>query len=482
MVQKLAKNKEDDGVIQLKRTIGYFSGTNLIIGVTVGSGIFISPGGVMKYSQLDVGIAMIVWLLAGLLTMLAALCYAELGAALPLSGGNYYHIKRCLGPIPAFIFLWTITMFRRPASVAIKALTFAEYAVKPFYYGCAAPVLTKKCTALASVWLVCCLNCISVKWASYTHNVFTVLKVVALAIISIGGLVVLTKGKTQYLEKGFIANAPEASYIGQAFYHAFFAYSGWGIINNAAEELKNPSKNIPRCIMTAIPMVTVFYLLVNISYLTVMTPKEVASSASVAITWADRVIGSFSWIIPMSVAISTFGSINGSTFSQGRLNYAASREGHMPPILAMLHVKYLTPAPGIIFSTIISSVFIIPSSLLSLTGYFGFSSWLLVGLTCLSLIVLRFREPTLHRPYKVFLPFAFVMVAVSCFLVLAPIIQSPQLEYIYALLFMLSGLIIYFPFVYFKLHFKFFDKITYHLQLLMEITHSEVYENGSKNQ
>lgn len=124
-------------------------------------------------------------------------------------------------------------------------------------------------------------------------------------------------------------------------------------------------------------------------------------AVAVAVTWADRVIPSVAWIIPLSVAVSIFGALNSSMFTLGRLSYAGSQSGHLPVLISMLNVHSCTPAPAMIFSTTIASIFIIPSDLIMLTNYFGFSAWLMIGLTCASLIVLRYREPHLHRPYKV---------------------------------------------------------------------------------
>ncbi|NXN93037.1 S7A13 protein, partial [Rhinopomastus cyanomelas] len=245
-----------------------------------------------------------------------------------------------------------------------------------------------------------------------------------------------------------------------------------------SEEMKNPSRNIPLTVMTAVPAVIVFYLLVNISYLTVLSPKEIVSSVAVAVTWADRVIPSVAWIIPLSVAISIFGALNSSMFTLGRLSYAGSQSGHLPVLISMLNAHSCTPVPAMIFSTTIASIFIIPSDLITLTNYFGFSAWLMIGLTCASLIVLRYREPHLHRPYKVFLPVPYAMVAMSFFLVLAPIAWSPNLQYVYAFLFMLASLIVYIPFVHFKLHFAFLDRITCHLQLLLEVCPTEGSADG----
>ncbi|KAM4688281.1 solute carrier family 7 member 13-like isoform 1-T1 [Discoglossus pictus] len=473
-----SRNERKDKVC-LKRSLGFFDTTCFIIGSIVGAGIFVSPAGVLAYSQLNVGVSLCIWAACGVLSMMCSLCYAELGSALPYAGGEYYHVKRGLGCLPAFISIWTLMLFIRPASNAARALTFAEYATQPFYSGCPPPELLKKLLALTVLWVLGIINTKSVKMAASVQNIFTVLKMMALTVIVIGGFFTLGNRKeaSEIFRDAFDSDVPNATQTAESFFQGLYAYGGWSYLNYIAEEVKNPSKNIPRSVITALSAVIVFYLLVNISYLTVLTPKEIVSSAAVSVTWAHRVIPSVSWIIPVSVAISIFGSLNGGVFTLGRLNYAGSKEGHLPAIISMLNVHHLTPAPAMIVSTIIASVFVIPSDLLSLTNYFGYASWLLVGLTSTSLIVLRFREPSLPRPYKVFLPIAFGVVAICIFLVLAPIIQSPKIEYVYTLVFMFSSLFFYFPFVYFKLHFSVFDKITCYLQLLLEVTPTDIFDD-----
>uniref|UniRef100_A0A8C4RS01 Solute carrier family 7 member 13 n=1 Tax=Erpetoichthys calabaricus TaxID=27687 RepID=A0A8C4RS01_ERPCA len=465
--------KKTEGGMQLSKTIGYFCGVNFIINVIVGSGIFISPSGVLEFSCLNAGVALIIWAACGALSLVGGLCYAELGTSIVSSGGEYSYIKRGLGSFMACLLLWVHAIFILPAGSSIIALTFSEYASQPFYPDCTAPDLVKKIVAVVVILCVAVLNSLSIRYSLHLQNVFTLLKLLALGIISIVGLVFIAQGNIRNLKMTFSGEIPTISEIGKAFYHGLWAYGGWNTLNYVEEEVKNTSKNVPRCIITAVPLVIVFYLLVNISYMAVLTPKEMVSSAAVAVTWANKTIGPFSWIIPLSVAISTFGSINGSMFLQARLNYAASKEGHLPAILSMLHINYLTPAPAIIFSSILSIIFIIPSNLSLLMIYSGFASWLMVGLTCISLIVLRFREPNLHRPYKVSKHFDsvhHVKISASFFLVLSPIIQEPEVEYIYGVLLMLSGFIFYIPFVHFKLKFRIFDRITSYIQLLMEVS------------
>ncbi|XP_031977857.1 solute carrier family 7 member 13 [Corvus moneduloides] len=472
--------RKEKAKMQLKRNIGYFDGVSFIVGSIVGAGIFVSPTGVLKHSLLNVGIALTIWTASGLVSLMGALCYAELGTALPFSGGEYSHIKRGLGSLPAFVFIWTST-FTKPASNAARALLFAEYATQPFYGICPAPDVLKKCLALAVLWSLGILNGLSVKMAAWVQTIFTLLKMMALSVIAVSGIVFLVARQKESLarfEDMFGSEIPNTSQVAEAFFQGLYAYGGWWSLNYMAEEMKSPSRNIPLTVMTAVPAVIVFYLLVNISYLTVLTPKEIVSSVAVAVTWADRVIPSVAWIIPLSVAVSIFGALNSSMFTLGRLSYAGSQSGHLPVLISMLNVHSCTPAPAMIFSTTIASIFIIPSDLITLTNYFGFSAWLMIGLTCASLIVLRYREPHLHRPYKVFLPVPFVMVAMSFFLVLAPIVWSPNLQYVYAFLFMLGSVIVYLPFIHFKLHFAFLDKITCHLQLLLEVCPADESAKG----
>uniref|UniRef100_A0A3P9NEG7 B(0,+)-type amino acid transporter 1-like n=1 Tax=Poecilia reticulata TaxID=8081 RepID=A0A3P9NEG7_POERE len=155
-----------------------------------------------------------------------------------------------------------------------------------------------------------------------------VAKVVALGVIVVGGVVMLAKGNMESFQNSF-ENSNVA--IGIAFYQGLWSYDGWNTLNYLTEELKRPEVNLPRALVIAISLVTGLYLLVNVSYLTVMTPKELMSSTAVAITWGNKVLGSWGWIMSLAAALSAFGSLNGTFFSGGRVCFVAAREGHMVP-------------------------------------------------------------------------------------------------------------------------------------------------------
>lgn len=222
--------------MQLKRHIGYLDGVSFIIGSIVGAGIFVSPTGVLKHSSLNVGIALTIWFVSGLVSLMGSLCYAELGTALPFSGGEYSHIKRGLGSLPAFVFIWTAT-FTKPASNAARALLFAEYATQPFYGVCPVPEVLKKCLALAILWSLGILNGRSVKMAAWVQTVFTLLKMMALSVIAVGGIVLLIGGRQESLARFqdvFSSEIPSASQVAEAFFQGLYAYGGWWSLNYMA--------------------------------------------------------------------------------------------------------------------------------------------------------------------------------------------------------------------------------------------------------
>lgn len=259
-----------------------------------------------------------------------------------------------------------------------------------------------------------------------------------------------------------------------------WAYDGWNNLNYVTEELINPyryvvsgfslvcvcvcvdketniymarnkqtNRNLPLAITYGIPIVTLCYVLVNISYLTVMSPEEILTSDAVAVTWGKHVLGIAAFIIPVSVVVSSFGAGNGSCFTSGRLSFAAARENHLPDVLAFIHVKKYTPSPALIFNALLSIAYVVPGNVNSLIDFFSFTAWLFYGLTMLALIKLRYTEPwkDKHRPYRVHLSIPILVLCVSVYFVVAPIAEKPQIEYFYVLLYILSGFAAYALFV-----------------------------------
>ncbi|XP_052031398.1 solute carrier family 7 member 13 [Apodemus sylvaticus] len=456
--------------IRLKRQLGYFWGTNFLIINIIGAGIFVSPKGVLEYSSMNVGVSLCVWAVCAVLTTTSALCSAEIGITFPYSGAHYYFLKRCFGPLVAFLRLWT-SLFLGPGILASQALLLAEYGIQPFYASCSAPTLPKKCLALAVLWIVGILNSRGVKELSWLQAVSTMLKIGLLGIISLGGLFLLVRGRKENvlrLQNAFDAEFPEISRLIEAVFQGYFAFSGGGSFTYVAGELKKPSKTIPRCIFTALPLVTVVYLLANISYLTVLTPREILSSDAVAITWTDRVIPQLTWAVPFAISASLFSNLLINVLESARVSYIASENGQLPMLFSTLNV-HSSPVIAVLLNVSMGSIAIVLTSLIELINYLYFvvSIWTLLTVT--GILKLRYQEPNLHRPYKVFLPFTFITTGISLSLVLIPLVKSPKMHYIYVFLFILSGLLFYVPLIHLKWKMVWFQKLTCYVQLLFNI-------------
>uniref|UniRef100_A0A8B9JN50 Zmp:0000001267 n=1 Tax=Astyanax mexicanus TaxID=7994 RepID=A0A8B9JN50_ASTMX len=279
--------KQEYEKLNLKREVGLIGAVSLVAGTMIGSGIFMSP----QFVQANIGspgASLIIWSVCGLIALGAALSYAELGTIYKESGGDFIYILRIYGPFPAFLVAYTFMIVVRPSGISAIALSFAEYAVAPFYPGCTPPTLVVKCIAVACILVVAIANIMNVRFTMAVQVVFLVAKVVALIVIVIGGIVKMAQGSMESLSSTDIAFEGTnlgVSTIGMALYQGLWSYAGWYNLNFVTEEVKKPEVNLPRALMIAIPMVTVLYLLVNVSYLAVMTPRELAVSSAVAVTW-----------------------------------------------------------------------------------------------------------------------------------------------------------------------------------------------------
>ncbi|XP_037099295.1 cystine/glutamate transporter isoform X2 [Syngnathus acus] len=281
--------KEDDGArrdeaVHLRRQIGPVAAASLILGTVVGSGIFIAPKGVLLNSG-SVGLSLVVWALCGLLSLFGALCYAELGTTFSKSGGHYTYLLETLGPLPAFLRLWAEFIFIRPAVASYVSLAFGRYVVEPFFAPCEAPTALIRLVSLLGVTFVVGVNCWSVAAAARTQVTLTFIKTFALVLIIVAGVVALTKGKTENFQKGFELEALTPERLPLAFYNGLYAYGGWFSLNMVTEEIINPNRTIPLAVICSMVTVTVLYVLVNVSYYTVMTPGELLASEAVAVVY-----------------------------------------------------------------------------------------------------------------------------------------------------------------------------------------------------
>ncbi|XP_071742778.1 Y+L amino acid transporter 2 isoform X8 [Lepeophtheirus salmonis] len=436
---------EGDG-IKLKPTLGLIQGCTVIVGSIIGSGIFISPGGVLLGTG-SINLALVIWAASGIFSMIGAYCYAELGCMIRKSGGDYTYILDTFGPFIGFIRLWAECVIVRPCTITIVALTFATYAAKPFFPNCDPPDASVRLLAAACICSLTFINCWEVKWATFVQDIFTYAKVLALIIIVITGFVQLGRGNVEYFT--WDNTESDVTKIALSFYSGLFAYNGWNYLNFVIEELQDPVRNLPRAIAISCTLVTVVYVLTNIAFYTTLSVPEVLGSEAVAVTFAGRLYGSMAFMIPIFVAMSTFGGVNGILLTSSRLFYAGAVENQMPEILSMIQVSKMTPAPAVLIVAILSLGYLGSSNINALINYVGFATWVSIGLAVFCLPYLRYKHPDWERPIKVNLFFPIIYIIATIFITVVPMIASP-VETGIGIGIILTGVPVYFIFVAWK--------------------------------
>ncbi|XP_012734430.2 cystine/glutamate transporter [Fundulus heteroclitus] len=467
---------EEEEAVRLRREIGLLPAVSFIIGTVVGSGIFIAPKGVLMNSG-SVGLSLLVWALCGVLSLFGALCYAELGTTFTKSGGHYTYLLETLGPLPAFLRLWVEFLFIRPAVASYVSLAFGRYVVEPFFSPCPAPMALIKLVSILGLTFVVAVNCWSVTMASRIQVTLTFIKMFALVLIIIPGVIALAKGKTENFQNGFELDSITLDRLPLAFYNGLYAYGGWFYLNFVTEEVINPNRNIPLAIICSMVTVTVFYVLVNVAYYTMMTPAELLLSDAVAVTFANRALQGVASVIPILVALSCLGALNGGFFGSPRMLFVGAREGHWPPIFSMIHIRRRTPLPAVLFLYPLVVVMLITGEIYQLINFASFSRWFFIALATLGMLVHRYRFPHHPRPFKVPLAIA-VTFTVVCFFIVGLSLYSDPWNTGRSCGLTLTGVPVYYVTVYrFRVPRRLrhvFNCCSKRLQILLEVAQQEV--------
>ncbi|CAJ0572788.1 unnamed protein product, partial [Mesorhabditis spiculigera] len=457
--QNPTEEKEEGGT-GLKQNLTLFNGVMIIVGCIIGSGIFVSPKGVHEHAG-SVGLSIVIWIVCGVFSAIGAYCYAELGTFIRESGGDYAYVYAAFGPMMGFLRMWIECIIVRPCTITCVAITFATYILKPIFPHCEPPFPTLQLLAALCILLLAFINCASVKWTKRVQDVFTLAKLFALVLIIFTGFVLLLLGN-QYRDS--FENAFEGSRYGLgslalAFYSGLWAYNGWNYLNFVTEELIDPTRNLPRAIAISCTLCTVIYTLTNLAFYAGTSADDLLDSPAVAVLFANRFFWYFAPLMPIFVALSCFGTVNGVMLTSSRLFYVAGRREHMPTFLSFINPYLQTPIPAVLFTAILSLLYILLSdNIYVLISYVQIVNWLAIGVATAGLLWLRVKKPPRDypRPLQVHIAWPIIFLIGCIFLVIFPIYQTPM-DTAIGLLIMLTGVPAYYLGVVCKGKFKALD-------------------------
>ncbi|KAK6168507.1 hypothetical protein SNE40_021023 [Patella caerulea] len=411
--------------VQLRKQITLFHCVSIIVGIIIGSGIFVSPVGILQNVQ-SVGMSLLLWTVCGIFSTLCAICFAELGACIPESGGEYMYIKRAFGDFLSFICLWINLVIIQPVGTAASTLIFATYILRPVYPDCEPPKVAIRLIGVCVYAFLTAINVFNVKWATKVQAIITASKLSALIMVIVIGLIWIVQGNTINFQNPFANSDYSAGSVAIAFYSGFWAFGGWNYLNFLADEVIEPNRNLPSAILISMAIVTVVYLVANVAYFAVLTPQEMLLSSAVAVTFAEQTVRPVVWIMPILIAISVMGSMNGSMLSMSRLFFVGSRHNHLPEVISMISVRFSTPAPSLIVMCILTITMQNFEEIFYLIEMMGFGFATVLTTTLAALIHLRWKEPDLKRPIKLPVVLPILLFFISISILVLTVYQKPQ--------------------------------------------------------
>jgi APA family basic amino acid/polyamine antiporter len=382
----------------LERTLGLTDLVLLVIGSVIGSGIFIVPAAVLRQTGGDIGPALLVWLIAGVLSLLGALTYGELGASRPDAGGLYVYIRDAFGPLPAFLYGWTTFFVICTGATATLAVAFASY------LGQIVPVspLVGKLVSIGMILVIAAINIRGTRQGASVQNWSTLAKVAGILVMSVA---LIARGRGF---EGDVRIWPATmttsllSAIGLAMIGVLWAYEGWQYATFSAGEARDPQRTFPRAIVTGTAVLIGLYLLANVAYIAALGPEGVQGSDRVAATSVAALFGpAAGGLIAVVILISMFSAANGLALTAPRCYYTMARDGVFFSKLAEVHPRYRTPAFAIGASAAWAILLAATGTFEQLLTYVVFSGWIFYGLGGLSIFVFRRREPNAARTFRV---------------------------------------------------------------------------------
>jgi APA family basic amino acid/polyamine antiporter len=412
------------GSSDLRRTLGFTDLVLLAMGTVIGSGIYLVPGIVLRLTGVQTGPAMLVWVLGGVLSLLGALTYAELGAMKPEAGGLYVFIRDGFGPLPAFLYGWTSFFVIVSGSVATLAVAFSSYVTQIIPVG----PIASRVIAIGVIAVTAALNIRGTRSSATVQNWTTGVKVGAL--LTMGVALIAFGRPPQTVSPVWPSSVTPAlaAGFGTAMIGVLWAYEGWQYVTFSAGETIDPQRTFPRAITAATAALVATYLLANLGYIAALGPAAAANTTHIAADAVGALLGPVAGkLVGALILVSIFSATNGLMLSAPRTYYAMARDGVFFKRLAVVHPRLGTPAFAITAISVWSAVLAVSGTFEQLLTYVVFTAWIFYALGALSIFTLRRKEPNTVRPFKVpgypWTPMVFV--ASALLLVLNTVIAQP---------------------------------------------------------
>jgi amino acid transporter len=411
----------------LTRRLGLWSSIGIVIGITIGGGIFRTPAGIAARVP-DPVFMLAVWVIGGLVVLCGALAFAELSAAMPETGGMYVYLREGWGRPCAFLYGWAQLVLIRAAALGGISSVFGEYFLRVFGIDPSLHPAWADSLAAGAIIVAAATNIVGVGLGALFAGLSTITKFGALAFLVLVSFLFGGGAGASVANIGSTGAAVDAGLFGLALISVMWAYDGFADLTFASGEVKDPQRNLPRAILLGTVAIITIYLLANLAYLYVTPIERLAKSPLIAADTLGAVMGQFGVsFIAVVVMISTFGSLMGSMLASPRIFFAMADDRLLFSPIASVHPRWNTPWVAILLACGLGVAMVMTQTFEQLTDTFVLAMLPFYGLSVAAIYTLRKSQPHLHRPYKVigypWVPAVFILAA--AYLVVNALITDP---------------------------------------------------------
>ena len=432
-IEAMAKNNSENG---LQRKLGLFPVTNIVIANMIGGGIFTTSGLLMGDLRSPV-LMIALWGVAGIIALCGALCYGEVGAAIPQAGGEYTFLSRLFHPSVGFLSGWLSIFAGFSAPIAYSAMGFSEYFTRAFpgllqlgiFNEAIEAVLIKKILAILVIATFTLIHMRGIVFGSRVQNLLTVLKIALVVGLIVFGFA-SGKGDTAHFSQGsgFIFDLGGWKVLGLSLMWIMFAYSGWNAAAYIGSEIKNPVKNLPRSLFLGTGIVILLYIGLNLFYVYAIPPSDMEGVISIGGLAAANAFGrSFEVILSIMISFALFSSLSAFIILGPRVYFSMAKDGYFFKFASQIHPKYKVPTKSILLQGGIAAVLVLLGTFEQVLTYMGFSLGIFPILVVLGVFKLRRQGASPHKmPGFPIAPIIYILAGIT--ILFLAFIQSPLIS------------------------------------------------------